>query len=229
MTTHVFHPWGNARQRLVPAALVAAAFLLPGRPLAAQSAVIPLDQVVPAEATTGLRPGDAIRITVWRRAELSGEFEIADDGSVRHPLYRSVQVRDISFAELDERLRVFLSGFEANPQFIVEPLFRVLVAGEVRQPNLYLFGAEITLAQAVARAGSATERGRSDRVRLIRDGRETVIDLSRGDAAPAQLRVRSGDQIVVERRRSILREYVVPFATLTGAAAALVTAIARTN
>jgi protein involved in polysaccharide export with SLBB domain len=229
MSTHVSPAPGHGLCCAASAVLLAVVLLLPSQQLAAQSSAAVLERGVVVPAGTGLRAGDAIRITVWRRAELSGEFEIAGDGSVRHPLYRSVQVRDISFAELDERLRVFLSALEANPQFIVEPLYRITVGGEVRQPNVYLFGTEITLPQAVARAGGATERGRSDRVRLVRDGRESTIDFSRGDVASVQLRVQSGDQIVVERRRSILREFVVPVATITGAAAALVTAISRTN
>jgi hypothetical protein len=65
-------------------------------------------------------------------------------------------------------------------------------------------------------------------VRLIRDGRASTIELT-GDVHALELRVRSGDQIVVERRGSFLREYLVPVATFTGAAAALVTAIARTR
>jgi protein involved in polysaccharide export with SLBB domain len=215
-------------RRMVQSAFLAAV-LLPPIGAWAQSPAAPGESERAGAVATGLRAGDAIRITVWGRPELSGEFGIGEDGTVRHPLYRTVHVRDIGFTELDQRVRAFLTSHEQNPQFIVEPLYRVMVAGEVRQPNVYLFAPELTLAQAVARAGSVTERGRLDRIRLVRDGRETIIDLSRGNGAAARLRVQSGDEIVVDRRRSVLREYVVPFATLTGAAAALVTAIARTN
>ena len=216
-------------QRTVLAGLLVSALFAPPSALRAQTPGPSGERATAVVDAGGLRAGDAVRITVWRRAELSGEFEIGADGSIRHPLYRSVYVHDISLAELDDRLRLFLSGLDANPQFIVEPLFRITVAGEVRQPNVYRLAPEVTLMQAIAGAGGPTERGRSDRVRVVRDGRHSTIDLSGADLLSAHLRVQSGDQIIVERRRSMLREHVVPFATVIGAAAALVTAISRLN
>lgn len=175
----------------------------------------------PDVSTPVLNPGDAIRITVWRKPELSGEFEVTADGSIRHPLYRDVRVAGVPLPTAEERVRVFLKRLEANPDFVVEPLFRVAVGGEVRQPNLYTFTPEVTIAQAVARAGGGTEHGRLNRVRLLRDERELVIDLTRPDVAGARLPVRSGDQIIVPRRSSIFRDQLALAVSLAGATAAI--------
>jgi protein involved in polysaccharide export with SLBB domain len=52
-----------------------------------------------ADGTNGaLNPGDVVRITVWRKPELSGDFIIAGDGSVSHPLYRDVRVTGMPLA-----------------------------------------------------------------------------------------------------------------------------------
>src|SRR5688572_27242384 len=86
---------------------------------------------------SALNAGDVLRITVWRKPELSGDFLIAADGTVSHPLYRDVRVTGIPMAAVESRLRDFLATLEAKPQFVVEPLLRVAVSGEVRQPNMY--------------------------------------------------------------------------------------------
>src|SRR5437016_2136635 len=50
-----------------------------------------------------LSPGDAIRIIVWRNAELSGEFTIAPDGSITHPLYREIKIAGLPIPQVEER------------------------------------------------------------------------------------------------------------------------------
>src|SRR3954468_7477285 len=105
----------------------------------------------PATATAvALNPGDVVRITVWRKPELSGDFVVAVDGTLSHPLYRDVRVIGVPMAAVEIRAREFLTNLEANPQFVVEPLIRVAVGGEVRLPNLYTLRPEPSLAQAVA-------------------------------------------------------------------------------
>lgn len=180
----------------------------------------------PSEETV-LSPGDMVRLEVWRQPEFSGEFSIAADGSIRHPLYRDVRVTGVPMRTAEERLRTFLRQFEANPQFVMTPLLSVAVGGEVRQPGLYNLLPEITIAQAIARAGGPTERGRLDRVRVLRGGRELTLDLTRPEAEFSQVSIQSEDQILVERRRNIWRDYIAPVAAVTGAVASVVNVILR--
>ena len=175
----------------------------------------------PATGPTSLRPGDAVRITVWRQPELSGEFTISEQGTIQHPLYREIEVAGVPVSEARARVRAYLSRLEENPQFVVEPLLRVSVGGEVRQPSLYRLSPETSIAQAVAMAGGASDRGRLDQVRLLRDGEERWIDLTSPQSGLAQSPVRSGDQIFVERRTSIFRDYVAPAGSIIAALAAV--------
>lgn len=168
-----------------------------------------------------LNAGDAIRITVWRQPELSGEFWIAVDSTLRHPLYRDVTVGGVPASVAESRLRTYLSQLEANPRFVIEPLLRVAVGGEVRQPNLYTLPPEVTVAQAVVQAGGLTERGRPDQVLLVRGRVEYRVDLTSAEFDIGQTPVQSGDRIIVGAKRNYFREYVVPGATLTAALAAV--------
>lgn len=174
-----------------------------------------------------LRAGDAVQITVWRNEDMSGEFPIADDGSIGHPLLRDVQAAGVPLAEVESRIRTRLSSLSANPQFFVQPLLSVSVGGEVRQPSLYRLPPTTTLAEAVALAGGASERGRLERVRLFRGGEEIQIDMTSPEAGLAQSPIRSGDQIYVDRRVSIFREYIAPAGSITAAIVSLISVLTR--
>jgi protein involved in polysaccharide export with SLBB domain len=187
--------------------------LLAAPPLAAQSS---------SSGDLILRPGDVVRVTVWRSAELSGEFAITGDGTLAHPLYRDVVVGGVDVATAEQRIRQLLSGLESNPRFVVQPLLRVSLGGEVRQPSLYTLPPETSIAQAVAMAGGATERGRLDRVRLLRGGGEVRVDLTDPQGGWAQSLIRSGDQLFVERRVSVFRDYIAPAGSIVAALVSLV-------
>jgi polysaccharide export outer membrane protein len=94
---------------------------------------------------------------------------------------------------------------------------KIIVGGEVRSPNVYSVPPETTIAQAIALAGGPTERGNPRKLRVIRDGQEIQIDLTRADSDVARLQIRSGDQILMSRRGPTAREYIGPI--LSGAAA----------
>jgi protein involved in polysaccharide export with SLBB domain len=174
-----------------------------------------------------LGAGDLVRITVWRKPELSGEFAVLADGSIAHPLFRGLRLGGVPLEDAEEQLRVFLTRLEKNPQFVLEPLIRVAVSGEVVRPNVYPLRPETSVAMAVALAGGATERGRRDRVRLLRGDREVLIDLAHPDKGLARMTIRSGDQIVIERRRAVFREYIAPGITVAGATAAILNVVLR--
>jgi protein involved in polysaccharide export with SLBB domain len=179
-----------------------------------------------ASATTAapaaLAPGDIVRITVWRRPEFTGDYIVAPDSSITHPLLREVKVAGVPFPVVEDRVRTFLTRFDANPAFVVSPLLRVFVGGEVRVPNVYNVPPGSSVTQLIAIAGGPTERGQLEQVTLTRQQQRETFDLTRADSPGATLEVRSGDQIVVDRRRNVFTEVVVPAASLIAAAAAIV-------
>lgn len=192
---------------------VAALLLAPVAAAAAQA----------ARSDPVLRPGDMLRLSVWRHPELSGDFLVAPDSTVVHPLYQRVQVAGVPLPVVKERLRALLVTYEQGVEFAIEPLFAVTVAGEVRQPNLYRLPQGTTFAQAIAQAGGPTELGRLDRVHVIRRDSAMVIDLARNYSRYERLPIASGDQVLVARRSdsNFLRDVLYPLASLTAAVAAV--------
>lgn len=185
------------------------------------------------EAVT-LSSGDSVRITVWRKPEFSGDFIVGPDGSITHPLYRAVRVGGVPFTTAESNVRTFLARFEQDPQFVIEPLVRVAVSGEVGRPQVFAVRPETSIAEAVAQAGGPNQFGKRDRVRVLRrepDGgqREMFVNLLDPAGGSSSVRVHSGDQIVVDRRKSFFRDVFLPGLSVVGSAASIYLLIDRAN
>ena len=173
-----------------------------------------------------LSPGDSVRIVVWRKPEFSGDFVVAPNGTITHPLFRSVQVAGMPYATAEANVRRFLARFEENPEFVMEPLIRVAISGEVDRPQVFALRPETTIAEAVARAGGATELGARNRVRVVRlnptgQQEQLIVNLTDPTAGYGRIPVRSGDQIIVDRRKSFARDILLPTLGVIGSIASL--------
>jgi polysaccharide export outer membrane protein len=188
-------------------------------PLLAQSPAPSADQVI-------LAPGDSVRVVVWRKPEMSGDFIVAPDGTISHPLYRAVRVGGVPFSTAEINLRNFLARFEQDPQFVVEPLVRIAVSGEVGRPQVFAVRPETTIAEAVAQAGGPSEQARRDRITVLRKDasgsrRELQVNLFDPEGSSATMRVHSGDQIVLDRRKSFFRDFFMPALSVIGSVASI--------
>jgi polysaccharide export outer membrane protein len=202
---------------------------------------IVVPEAIAAQATTAprteqvmLSPGDSIRITVWRKPEFSGDFIVGPDGTITHPLYRTVRVGGVPFSTAESELRTFLSKFEQDPQFVAEPLVRVAVSGEVQRPQVFAIRPETSIAEAVAQAGGPTPTAQRDRVRVLRKDpnggqHEILVSLLDPASPTTAVRVRSGDQIFVDRRKSFFREIFLPAIGVLGSAASIYLVIDRAS
>jgi polysaccharide export outer membrane protein len=182
-----------------------------------------------SRASTGqavLSPGDSVRIVVWRKPEFSGDFVVAPNGTITHPLFRSVQVAGMPFTNAEANVRKFLARFEENPEFVMEPLIRVAISGEVDKPQVFALRPETTIAEAVARAGGTTELGARNRVRVVRlnpsgEQEQLIVNLTDPTAGYGRIPVRSGDQIIVDRRKSFMKDILLPTLGVIGSIASL--------
>jgi polysaccharide biosynthesis/export protein len=198
---------------------LALAPFLSARTLAAQTAATSDDQ-------TMLSPGDSVRIVVWRKPEFSGDFVVAPNGTVTHPLFRDVRLAGVPLATAEANLRRYLSQYDQNPQFVMEPLLRVAVSGEVPRAAVFAAQPETSVAEAVARAGGTTQFGDRKRVRVIRtepSGTQRVFyaNLQDPEDRLSQAPIRSGDLIVVDRRRSFFKDFFLPAIGVIGSIASL--------
>lgn len=188
----------------MPNAIVtcATAFLL-----ATPSSIIaqePTGQIISASGSSyTLGPGDIIRINVWGRDELSGQFQVDEEGTIHYPLLGEIDIDNLSVAQVRDSIRAGLGQLFTTPFVTITPLFRIAVLGEVRNPGLYTVDPTLSVLDVVALAGGNTDVGNLNKIRLLRGGGETRVNFEEARLRGRTLQeigVRSGDEIVVPRK-----------------------------
>jgi polysaccharide export outer membrane protein len=182
--------------------------------------------VASAGATRWLRPGDAIRLRIWREPDLSGEFAVDEAGRVVLPRLGPVQVTGITPDSLQRFLVAAYGADLRNPSIEVTALRRVQVLGSVNKPGLYEVEPTMRIADAIALAGGPTPDGKKNRVQLQRDGSVIVADLS-GSASIVDAEVRSGDRLFVPQRSWVSRNPGVLIAAVVSATGFIVGSLIR--
>src|SRR4051812_36372775 len=104
---------------------------------------------------------DTLTITVWNQPTLSGKFSVEADGTFTFPLIGRVRAGGSTLRAIETELSRRLSeGYLKNPQVSVGvETYRsqqIFIVGEVRAPGAYPLTGNMTLIEALARAGSTT-------------------------------------------------------------------------
>lgn len=161
-----------------------------------------------------LRPGDVVRLNIWREPDMSGEFIVDEAGIIIFPRVGEYRVLDDTSESLKARLLADYQQYLRNPSIEITVLRRVTIIGAVRNPGLHLVDPTVTLADALARAGGPTENADQDKIRIVRDGVELAVDV-RVDTRIADSPLRSGDQIYVPLRSWVTRNAGLVAATMS--------------
>ncbi len=167
-----------------------------------------------------IKPGDVVRIAIWREPDMSGDFNVDEAGTVVFPLVGEYHVLSDTPESLREKLLVDYRKYLKNPSIQVTVLRRVRITGAVMKPGLYPVDPTVTLADAIAMAGGPTPIGKPDKVRIIRDGKTVALNITRSTRI-ADLPLQSGDDLYVPERSWIsIHSNVV--ATTIGATVTLI-------
>lgn len=118
-----------------------------------------------SEYTIGAR--DVLAVTVWSQMDLSGKYIVAADGTLTFPLIGALRVEGLTPQQAEGELRSRLKdGFFTDPQLSVSiedyRSQRIFVIGQVRQPGSYPLSGDMTLLEALSRAGSTTADASSE-------------------------------------------------------------------
>jgi polysaccharide export outer membrane protein len=147
-----------------------------------------------------LGPGDKVRITVFGDESLSGEFIVANNGSVAMPLIGEVQAGGLTptafQATVQQRLEA--SGMVRSPRVSADvtayrPFY---ILGEVTTPGQYPYAIGMTVTKAVATAGGFTYRANNRIVYVTREGSGREVPVS----VTAATWIGPGDTIRVSER-----------------------------
>jgi len=209
----------RVRPLLVAGALV---FPLTPRTIAAQTAAAP-----PAMGVNQvLRPGDMVRLRIWREPDLSGDFNVDEQGVAVFPKIGPVRVGALATDSVRSLLVGSYTQFLQNPSVEVTFLRRVNVLGWVKSPGLYHVDATMTLADVLAMAGGVESDGNQKKIELYREGQLVSSALS-PQSLLSDLSVRSGDQLRVPQRNWFSRNSATVIGASLTAVALIVAALLR--
>lgn len=169
---------------------------------------------------------DVLQIGVWEHPELTGRYAVGGDGTITFPLVGAIKAAGLTATELrTEVTKQLTDGFIKNPQITVSVAEylsqRVFVIGEVHTPGVVPLTGNLTLVEALTRAGSLTENAGGE-LQVVRAAagslsvgptlpgstgativlRASVQQLLRGQFA-TNAELSDGDTIVVPRAQSV--------------------------
>jgi polysaccharide export outer membrane protein len=175
-------------------------------------------QGAPATKAAGnesLRPGDVLKLWIWREEEMSGSFPVPEDGVVVLPKIGARKVIGRAPAELKAEILAEYQKYLRNPSIEITFLRRVNVLGAVKEPGVYPVDETMTIANVLALAGGTTSQGKQDEVQLHRDGKKLVTKITQ-QMRVADLPLQSGDQLYVPERSWAARNSPLVAAFVSG-------------
>ena len=134
-------------------------------------------------------PQDVLQVAVFDQPDLGGKYSVELDGGFTFPLIGRVTAGGLTTQQVEDALKKKLQeGFFKNPQVTVSVdqyrSQRIFVTGEVRNPGAYALTGDMTLIEALAKAGS-TLPSASDEVLVVRGGKDATAAIT-PDAAGAR-------------------------------------------
>lgn len=176
--------------------------------------------------TTALRPGDVLRLKIWREPDLSGDFTIDEAGQATLPRLGPTVVTGVPSAQLRDQLLAKYAQYLNNPSIEITALRRISIMGSVQKPGIYPVEPSIKLGDAANIAGGVTTESKRNNVELTRDGKHFSYDL-RADPEKANVPLASGDQVYVPQRSWLSRNATWFVSTLVAVGGTTALLIAR--
>jgi polysaccharide export outer membrane protein len=115
--------------------------------------------------------GDKVRVTVFGEKDLSGDFDVNDQGEVTLPLIGSVRIAGKTVGDAESFItNAYGKDYLVNPHVNLQvmnyrPFF---ILGEVKNPGSYPFINGMTIVNAVALAGGYTPRANTRGIEVKR-------------------------------------------------------------
>lgn len=170
---------------------------------------LPITNLKPLNLTT-IVSNDVLIVQVYGEKDLSGKFQVSDDGTIDYPLVGRLRVSGLTPPEITDKIRLKLAdGYLKNPQVSVlvegfEKKKIVVVWGQVKNPGTYTYVPNMPLIKAITDAGGLTPLADKGRVTVTRDdgsgrGKSNVYTVPLRDNF-AQYPVQPGDVIFVPER-----------------------------
>jgi polysaccharide export outer membrane protein len=181
--------------------------------------------VAPAFTDYVVGPQDVLTINSYDQSDLSGRFAVEADGTFTFPLIGRIKVGGLTLRQIEAEIKKRLKDerYFVNPQLSVAidqfKSQKVFIVGEVRNPGAYPLSGDMSLIEALARAGSTlpSASGEALIVHLAPGQSTATVPTAQDSSNVARINLRDlengilsqnavlrdGDTIVVPRAQSI--------------------------
>lgn len=169
---------------------------------------------------------DVLTINSFDQADLSGRFAVEADGTFTFPLIGRVKAGGLTLRQIEAELKQRLKDgkFFVNPQLSVAveqfKSQKIFIVGEVRSPGAYPLSGDMSLIEALARAGSTLPTASGEALIVHGAPSQTTADVLAASSDPANMVrinlrdlesgvlsqnavLRDGDTIFVPRAQSV--------------------------
>jgi polysaccharide export outer membrane protein len=174
-----------------------------------------------------VRPGDVLDLTFSPANEFAQSIKIQPDGYITLHEAGDLYVQGKTIPEVQEAVRAAYKQILHDPVITVtlkefeQPHF--IVGGQVKSPGKYDYRADTTVSEAVAMAGSHTEKAKHSEVLLFRRVSDDWVEVKRIDLkaiykgqVSEDVHLRPGDMVFVPQNRiSKIRPYIPIWALTT--------------
>lgn len=170
----------------------------------------PADQGPPALLAhkLALEAGDNLFVDVFGEKDLSGKFQVSEQGTIDYPLVGRLEVAGLTPPQVATLLSKKLAdGYLKSPQVRVlaegyQSKKKVYVWGQVTKSGTFNYTGGMTLIEALTLAGGLTPLANRDGVTVARteDGKIKKYRLPMDEPASASYRLKPGDVIFVPER-----------------------------
>lgn len=146
-----------------------------------------------------LGAGDKVKVTIFGEEDLSGEYEVNDQGELDLPLIGRVKAAGSDLTQMQTVIiEKYGASFLVNPKVSMEVLnYRpFFILGEVKNPASYPCTGRMTVINAIVLAGGYTPRANKHSIRIRRAGAKSSSEEEVDEDAP----VLPGDVITVPER-----------------------------
>lgn len=165
------------------------------------------DISVAREEEKPFQAGRALRVTIWQEPELSGDHSIDHEGYVILPLIGRIQVSSYTKDSLESYLVTEYSNYLRNPIIMIEPLIRIGVTGEVKDPGLYRVNPDAPLWDVIGLSGGPTSKANLKNLRIVRNGEvihKSLLEAFENGESLQSVGMVSGDQVHIPTSRPIM-------------------------
>lgn len=155
-----------------------------------------------------LRAGDQIEVRLGgvppeEIAQVSGQYQVDGSGFVNMPHIGKIKAADVTQGDLQNAIESAYRSQQiyTNPTITVnipnQARF-VNVGGDVKAPQRVSFTPDLTVHSAIMACGGFTEYADPKKVRLMRDGQLTIVNIQDVRKDPSKdVRLKPGDNIEV--------------------------------